>query len=516
MKAFLARFSEMILGVINGFDRFVIRGFLRPIQAVPGMKHFLWNKRVRLTEFGDYAHETTEKVKAASLRAAEESGRPMPFVSAPRTDKAEVAQALAQEQGVTEGLIAVVRSVEVCPCYGISRNHKEKKLDLVLKSRPCLHYYHYLLDPVFGFMNARLQTWFPFHIQICLNGREWLARAMDREGLRYEKRENCFVWIDDIPRAQGLMDEFLRTAWPEAFDRIRQRLNPVHEDILGSYDARYYWTGHQTEWASDVLFRKPQDLAELHPALVRHALFTFQSPHIMRFLGQKLGGNFQGEVTTHYDRRPEGVCVRHAVKTNSIKFYDKQGSVLRVETTVNNPGDFKVFRPKEGDPDGPRSWREMRKGIADLHRRAEVCQAANDRYIEALAATDTSARVGPLVEPLTRPTRWHRQRVRGLRPWSEEDRTLLEAILRGEFVLKGFRNGDLQALLFPQKAPTREEQRRRRSKVTRYIRMLRAHRIVHKVPSENRYLLSPKGREILVALSATQNLTLQEIKKAAA
>jgi hypothetical protein len=40
-------------------------------------------------------------------------------------------------------------------------------------------------------MNARLQTWFPFNIQICLNGREWLARAMDREGLRYEKRENC-------------------------------------------------------------------------------------------------------------------------------------------------------------------------------------------------------------------------------------------------------------------------------------------------------------------------------------
>ena len=52
--------------------------------------------------------------------------------------------------------------------------------------RKCLHLYHYQVHPVFGFMHARIQTWFPFAIQICLNGREWLARAMNtaRSALR--------------------------------------------------------------------------------------------------------------------------------------------------------------------------------------------------------------------------------------------------------------------------------------------------------------------------------------------
>jgi hypothetical protein len=51
--------------------------------------------------------------------------------------------------------------------------------------------------------NARIQTWFPFNIQIGLNGREWLARQMDREGLRYQQQENCFPWIENYPRAQA-------------------------------------------------------------------------------------------------------------------------------------------------------------------------------------------------------------------------------------------------------------------------------------------------------------------------
>ena len=62
-------------------------------------------------------------------------------------------------------------------------NRETKKLDFKLEQRQCLHRYHYLIHPVFAFMNARIQTWFPFHIQICLNERAWLARQMGAAGL---------------------------------------------------------------------------------------------------------------------------------------------------------------------------------------------------------------------------------------------------------------------------------------------------------------------------------------------
>lgn len=516
MKAFLKRYSAKILGVLNGFDRLVLRGILRPLAVVAGMRYFLWKKGVFLTEFGPYAKRTSEELKEASLQAPCDAGRPVRYLPSPKTDKHEVAERIAQEDGVTEGLIAALTCVEVCKAYTVRRNRQAKKLELVLVPRKCLHVYHYAIDPVFGFMNARIQTWFPFNIQVCLNGREWLARRMDREGLRYERRENCFVWIEDVARAQELMDELLRTAWPQELQRLARQLNPRHTELLHPFVADYYWMTHESEWASDVMFRSPAALAAIYPQLARHGVTTLASPDVMRFLGRKLTGNFRGEVVSDYKKRPEGIRVKHRVDRNSVKLYDKAGSVLRAETTINNPRDFKVHRPKEGGDPKVRKWRKMRKGIADLHRVAQVSQAANERYLDTLAALDTSTPVGELVRKICRPTRWHGARVRALRPWSDEDRQLFEAVMRGEFILNGFRNRDLRAHLFPRTAGSPQELMRRRAAVTRRLRMLRAHGLIKKVTSTHRYLPTKKGREILAAVLATQALCLQDIKKAAA
>jgi hypothetical protein len=95
------------------------------------------------------------------------------------------------------------------------------------RHREYLHLYHYQ-HPLFGFMHARIQTWFPFSTQICLNGREWLARSMDSEGLHYVQRDNCFIWPEDPERTQQLMDQQARSAWPDLLDGIARSLNPAH------------------------------------------------------------------------------------------------------------------------------------------------------------------------------------------------------------------------------------------------------------------------------------------------
>lgn len=56
-------------------------------------------------------------------------------------------------------------------------------------------------------MDLRLQTWMPFNLFLCTNGREWLARQMEREGLRYLRRDNCFIWLQDCQRSQSLLQE---------------------------------------------------------------------------------------------------------------------------------------------------------------------------------------------------------------------------------------------------------------------------------------------------------------------
>jgi hypothetical protein len=516
MKSFIQRFSDKIIGVLNGFDRLVLRGTLRPITYPRGMKGFLWHKQVLLKDFGRYVESVTNQLKEASCQAALTQKRPIIYLRSCNTDKQAVAQKVASKDGITNGLVAVITCVEPCMSYEISPNPKTKKLDILLRPRRCLFLYHYLIDPKFGFMNARIQSWFPFNIQICLNGREWLARQMDRAGIRYGRAENCFPWIENFEKAQKLMNQQLRTAWASTLDRFARMLNPIHSEIFKGFPIGYYWSVFESEWASDLAFRSPSALGSIYPSLVLHAMTTFSSRDVMRFLGRKLHGNFQGELVTDFKERLEGVRIKHRMGKNSLKLYDKFGRVLRTEFTMNNAQDFKAFRPKENDPGGKCKWRPLRHGIADLHRRSHVSQAANERYLDALAAADTSIQLGDLLRSICTPTTYNGKRIRALRPWVQEDVELFRAVSHGEFSVNGFRNRDLQALLFKGTPSSQKEKQRRSGRVSRLLRMLRAHHLIQKAPSTYRYVLTQKGSQIMTAALTSQRITLDQLNHVAA
>ncbi len=161
-------------------------------------------------------------------------------------------------------------------------------------------------------MSGRLQTWFPFSIQLCLNGRQWLTRQMDQVGMSYKREENCFLKVEDFPKAQSLMDEQLHFGWTEALKLIGLKKNPVHQQIFHLYPVDYYWSVYQSEWArfgapTDILFTSAGALSEIYPQLVRAAIATFCSPDVMRFLGKRLHGNYAGELISDYKSRPEGL-----------------------------------------------------------------------------------------------------------------------------------------------------------------------------------------------------------------
>ncbi len=516
MDTFIQQYEKEIIGHLSGFDRLVLRGTLRALAVKGGMLSYLWNVGVRLKDFGKFSQEKSEQLKAASCKQAKREGRPVLYLASPKTDKEEMAREIARKEGVREGLICILTAVEPCQSYELFRNREAKKLELQPRIRKCLFLYHYWIDAIFGFMNARIQSWFPFSIQICLNGREWLGRQMDRRGLRYQRQENCFPWIERMDTAQGLMDQQLRTNWPILLNRIAHRLNPVHKVMLAPFREPYYWSTHQSEWATDVMFKSPGSLAKIYPTLVRSGISVFGSQDVLRFLGKKLHPNLQGEVVSHYGQRPEGIRLKHQIKANSVKVYDKHGSVLRIETTLNNPREFKVYRPKEGGPHGPLSWQRMRKGIADLHRRAEISQACNERYLNALASIKVDRLLGEVVESICIPTFWKSHRVRPLRPWSIEDSTLLKTISRGEFNVNGFRNRDLVGYLFPGKLNEVDARRRLSARATHRLRILRAHGMIRRVPRTFRYVMTDKGRQITTAIIQTQHIPITRISELAA
>jgi len=494
------------MGVLNGFDRLRVRGTKRLLAHRGGMMNFLWQERVRLKHFREYALAATERIRQATEQIAWATGRVIRYLASSTASKEELVRRVAETEGVREGLIAILSCVEPCWSYEIHRHREKKEIELQGGWRKCLHYYHYYRHPELGLLHVRLQTWFPFTVHVCLNGREWLARQMDAAGIGYRQRDNCFVQIADLAGAQSLMDRQLRTDWSKLLDGLVARVNPAEPEIFRNTPVPYYGSLEQSEWASDVMFKSGAALAALYPRLIRHGMQNLGSLDVMRFLGRKVPahngryGTFKGEVVSDLEERPEGMRVKHRVNRNWIKMYDKQGSVWRIETTLNDARDMKVYRPKEGDARGPKAWRSLRKGVADLHRRAQVSQAANERYLASLGAVEDTRALGALSAKLCRAVEWKGQRVRALNPLSAQDGQLLAAVNRGEFAINGFRNRDLRTLPYGPKSTDPSTARRQSAAITRKLRLLRGHGLIQKVQKTHRYVLTQEGTLAMTAL----------------
>ncbi len=164
--------------------------------------------------------------------------------------------------------------------------------------------YFYRIDPNFGLMYVRVQTWFPYTVQVYINGHDWLAQQMTGKRIGFCQRDNAFVQLDSPKRAQRLADQFCRLPWTRQLAGWAREFNP----LLGEpwlKQCSYYWTIQQAEYSTDILFatRASSRSSTAHSRL-RHR--QLQPPDILTFLGRKLHGNFQGEVLTDTkkDRAP--------------------------------------------------------------------------------------------------------------------------------------------------------------------------------------------------------------------
>ena len=524
-NSFILKHSSHVIGILSGFDRLRLRGTLRQLYCSTVMEAYLNASRVLIKDFGQLVERTTAAVKERAKALAQKAGRPFIFVPSSQTSKEDLVRQIAAKDKVTEGLMAVLQAVEPCKSFEVVKNPQTQHIELKVAPRKCSHLYFYYQHRTFGFMHLRLQTWFPFQVDICLNGRHWLARQLDRAGIAYQKKENTFLRVADLVRAQALLDEQAQTDWPKELGRLLNQAHPLHHQICRPLDLHYYWSASETEYATDVMFQDADSLAALYPSLVHHAISSFSSPDVMRFLGRsvplttgKVPRHFRGEIISDLKDRPEGVRVKHSLHGNSIKFYDKQGSVLRVETTIGRPQEFRVYRQGERaakDQKAKKAWRPMRRGLCDLPSRAEVSRRSNDRYLHALGSVSGTVPLFQWVQKCCKPLTQAGRHYRALNPWAPEDGRLLELINQGEFALNGFRNRDIRQEYFTSRCAQKERQRRM-GWIGRRLRLFRAHGLIAKVSGTHRYVVTEKGRNTITALLAARKADVDQLTKLAA
>ena len=242
--------------------------------------------------------------------------------------------------------------------------------------------------------------------------------------------------------------------------------------------------------------------------MLRHAMENFRSPQVLRFLGRRC--LIRGECKTRLEKRREGVCVKHFLQENWIKMYNKQGSVLRIETTINNPRRFKVWRRVTRHGRSTNIWAPLRKGIADFRRRAQICLAANRRYLEALSFAVLRQTAQRTLDPVSKPCIRDGQRYRALRPISPEDSRKLALLQDGRFAIDGIRNRDLQAD-WPDPVPNDPQGKRTAARITRWLRLLTAHGLLSRVRRTHLYRLTLKGQAVMTCAMPTRKNSLPKI-----
>lgn len=227
MDTFLDKHAGSLRGILSGFDRILFRGLLFPLVYPQGFDGFLGGHGVLYKNFKPFVQRVSNHLSEHAKASAKAQGRPYHYIRSPSLSKEEFARDIMERDQIKEGLICVFGCGEPCMSFSIRKNGETQKLDLVSEERKCLHLYFYYVDPEFGFMHVRLQTWFPLNIQVCINGREYLAKQLDRHGIGYEKRDNCFTWIEDLPRAQKLLHKLETRRWIRILNRFARKVNPL-------------------------------------------------------------------------------------------------------------------------------------------------------------------------------------------------------------------------------------------------------------------------------------------------
>ena len=347
-------------------------------------------------------------------------------------------------------------------------------------------------------MFLKIQTWFPYNVQIYINGREYLSKLLDKNNIKYEMYNNSFSYIEDFEKSQKLADSILNKKISDSFDGLVEKININLPKIRNIFNHSYYWCIDQCEFATDINFKSREDLSLFYKTLVETTYFTFSSEDIYSFFGRNV--NYihtfkKGDIFSDLRNRYQGYRIKFKINNNQIKMYDK-GNNLRIEVTINNPKDFKVLKTKENDETGEivetKQWVPMGKSIANLYRYVEISKNIIKRYIETLPDINIDEVTLKEIERISKRAEINNKVYSGINILNEQNLKIFSEISKGEYLINGFTNKMIRKNIFEN-----SEDKKTINKTTRLLSKLKAHGLIKKVANKNKYYLTTSGRKII-------------------
>lgn len=177
----LEQYNDKINGLLQSFDRIIINGYILALQNPRLFLFYLISNDIKLVDFKSFAEIQTSSLCTHIEQYIKDNGASLTYLPSARENKDTLARNIFDQNPDKTGLIAAFSTVEVCRTMTVISNHDTKKLETASRNTKCKHYYLYFNDVEFGWMFIKIQTWFPYNVQVYMNGREYLSRLYSKK-----------------------------------------------------------------------------------------------------------------------------------------------------------------------------------------------------------------------------------------------------------------------------------------------------------------------------------------------
>jgi len=487
MGTFSKLFGSLLGLVYHCFDRVVIQGYLPLLTREEHIVHFFRDVHQIYPITKDALRQRTTEYREWVEAFARRQRIPIEWPD----HKTLKAKGLKREDYVRPhcermirrnrfGVYFILKSMEQGPTFG-SREPKYPTEDpdyRILKRQRSryTHYYFYIRDEVLGPLIVCVGSFLPFQTTYYLNGHHFIEGELRRQGVRFRKDDNAFLWVSDQKALQAAADGLSASIIRRRLEHWTSIVGPrfSKEDRRAACLRRDY-SLNQIEYARNFVFRRHFPIHRYFERSCELGVFRLSADQVTQIFGFPKHKRLRGKFHSMLEKVDHGHHVlRVYCKGLVARLYEKFPTFLRVEICVNRMKDL-----------------GLNKGLDQLEALRQKLIAATDRMAEFEAELLNVHVEFPLFQRLALPLVVGHTKIPGIKIHDTRMMRLMEVLLHGGSQLGEWRTAQIHAAILTAFGLSAE--RYSLTQLRYDLRKLRAHALLERIGRRYAYRLSEKG-----------------------
>jgi hypothetical protein len=481
METFGKLLGSLLAFVYHCFDRVVIQGYLPLLTRPEHIVHFFRDvhgiypitKQALAQRTQDYQHwvEAFARNHRLPIRWPEKGVKNEDLVRP---------ACLSMERRQRFGVYFILKSMEQGPTFrSVVPKYPTDDPDYRILKRNWsryTHYYFYIRDEVLGPMILCVGSFLPFQTRYWINGHSFIAGQLQRQGVRFRKDDNAFLWVSDPKALQAAADRL-------SPDIIRKRLD-YWTWVLGpkfspkdraAINLRRDYSLNQVEYCRNFVFRRHFPIHKIFERSCELGVFGLTADKIAQIFGVRKHKRMRGKLHSLLEKLDHGHHVlRVYCKSLVARMYEKFATFLRLEIGVNRMKDL-----------------GLNKGLENLPALRQKLVAATD-HLASFEAEMLNVQVDfPLFQRLALPVTVGKTKIAGIQIQDTRMIRLLEVLLHGGAQLHGWRTAQIHEALLS--AFGLSPQAYSLTQLRYDLRKMKAHGLLERPGRPYRYRLTAKG-----------------------